>query len=64
MTDEDFQQLQHETMEACQRYYDALSERMGKKGYIWLKNDETHQLMVYTRGEYTSQIMQFLDTLK
>lgn len=58
------QQLQEETMNQCQAYYDELSKERGKKGFIWLKNDESGQLMVYTRGEYTHQIMEFLKTLK
>lgn len=61
---DNLQQLQTETMEKCQEYYDALSNELGKNGFIWLKNDETGQLMVYTRGEYTQQIMDFLKTLR
>jgi len=56
--------LQYETMEKCQEYYDAVTAEIGKKGFIWLKNEETRQLMVYTRGEYTEQILKFLKSLK
>ena len=56
--------LQYEIMEKCQEYYNALTIEIGKKGFIWLKNEETEQLMVYTRGEYTEQILEFLNTLK
>lgn len=60
----DLTELQHETMGKCHEYYESLTEETGKKGYIWLKNDETGQLMIYTRGEYTDQLMEFLKTLK
>jgi hypothetical protein len=56
--------LKEETMNKCHEYYEEYAKERGNKGYIWLKNDETGQLMVYTRGEYTKQIMDFLKTLK
>ncbi|AIQ68698.1 hypothetical protein [Paenibacillus graminis] len=59
----DIQELQHETMDQCQKYYDAVAEWLPMRGFIWLRNDETGQLMVYTRGEYTQQIMEFLKGL-
>lgn len=60
----DIQILQQETLDKCQEYYDEVSRWLPMKGFIWLRNDETGQLMVYTRGEYTEQIMDFLKKLK
>lgn len=60
----DVAELQHETMDKCHELYEEFTKETGKKGFVWLKNDETGQLMVYTRGEYTKQIMEFLETLK
>lgn len=57
------QKLQQETLDKCQEYYDEVAKWLPMKGFIWLKNEETGQLMVYTRGEYTEQIMAFLKTL-
>jgi len=55
--------IQKEIFNKCQEYYDKLSKRIGKRGFIYLKNDETGQLMLYTRGEYTDEIINFLKTL-
>lgn len=56
--------LQQETLDKCQEYYDEVDRWIpGLEGYVWLKNDETGQLMVYTRGKYTDQIMDFIKTL-
>lgn len=57
-------ELADETMEKCNEYYYEHAKENGKKGFVWLKNDETGQLMVYTRGEYTEEILEFLRTLK
>lgn len=57
-------EIADEAIGKCQEYFDEYSKQNGKKGYVWLKNDETGQLMVYTRGEYTKQILDFLETLK
>jgi len=56
--------VQIEMLNKCQEYYDTLSRIIGKKGYIWLRNDETGQLMIYTRGEYTNELIDFLKTLE
>lgn len=60
----DIAKLQEKTLDQCQAYYDEMSIWMGKQGFIWLKNDETGQLMLYTRGEYSPQILDFIKTLK
>lgn len=60
----DMQNLQKETLNKCQEYYDEVAQWLPMTGFIWLRNDETGQLMVYTRGEYTEQIMEFLKTFK
>ncbi|WP_339248179.1 hypothetical protein NST58_12960 [Paenibacillus sp. FSL R10-2796] len=60
----DMQKLQKETIDKCQEYYEAVAEWLPMKGFIWLRNEETGQLMVYTRGEYTTQIMEFLKGLE
>lgn len=60
----DIEKLQKETLDKCQEYYDELAQWLGKQGFIWLKNDETGQLVLYTRGEYAQQILDFIKTLK
>lgn len=64
MDDEKLIEMKYETMEKCHEYYEELAKRNGNKGFVWLKNDETGQLMVYTRGEYSKQIIEFLNGLK
>jgi hypothetical protein len=60
----DIQKIQQETMDKCQEYYDEIAKLLPKRGFIWLRNDETGQLMVYTRFEYTERIMAFLKELE
>lgn len=54
----------NETIDKADEYYNELCKEHGKKGFVWLKNDETNQLVVYTRGEYTQKILDFLATLE
>lgn len=56
-------QLAHEAVEKVDDYFNEISKVYGKKGFVWIKNDETGQLIVYTRGEYTEQIITFLEAL-
>lgn len=63
MDDKDFDKLQQEVIQKCQEYWEAYASNYGKQGFVWLKHDVTNQFMVYTRGEYTKQIRDFLKTL-
>ena len=44
-------------------YFYEFAKEYEKKGFVWIKHDETNQLVVYTRGEYTKEILDFLETL-
>ncbi|MBW3113516.1 hypothetical protein KYJ26_16805 [Bacillus sp. MCCB 382] len=57
-------EVANEALEKCDEYFHEYAKEHSKKGYVWLKNDETGQLMVYTRGEYAEQIIELLSTLK
>jgi len=61
---DDMKDIQMETINKCQEYYDELSKRIGKKGFIWLKNDETVQLMLCIRDEYINKLIDFVKTLE
>lgn len=51
-------------IDASDEYFDEYSRKNGKAGFVWMEHNETGQLVVYTRGEYTQQILEFLKTLK
>lgn len=57
-------EIANETIDKADEYFNEFAKVNGKHGYVWLKNDETGQLVVYTRGEYKNQILDFLATLK
>ncbi|MCF2718008.1 hypothetical protein LWE69_12610 [Paenibacillus sp. UKAQ_18] len=57
------QELQEKTLDSCAEYFEAYAKTYGKAGFVYLKNDETGQLMIYTRGEYTDKLLGFLKTL-
>lgn len=55
--------LADEIIKKSQEYFEEYSKENGKSGFVWIKHNQTGQLSVYTRGEYTKQILEFLETL-
>lgn len=51
-------------IDSCNDYFNTFARENGKTGFVWIEHNETGQLVVYTRGEYTQQILEFLSTLK
>jgi hypothetical protein len=31
---------------------------------VWVQNDNTHHMMVFTRGEYAEELKEFIDNLR
>lgn len=56
-------EIANKTIEKANDYFNEFEKVNGNQGYVWLKNDETGQLVVYARGEYTDKILRFLSTL-
>jgi hypothetical protein len=56
-------ELAEETIKKADEYFHEFAKTHGKKGYVWIKQNDTKQLVVYTRGEYTDKILKFLSTL-
>lgn len=47
-------------MELLQDFWD---EHNNNKAVVWLRNDNTGQLAIYTRGEYANDLIQFISRL-
>lgn len=56
-------ELGNKVIDSADDYFNEFAKEHGKKGFLWVRNEETGQLVVYTRGEYTNKIVEFLDTL-
>ena len=52
-----------ELFDKCREYFNEFAKQYGKKGFIWVKNNETKELIIYTRGEYENDLMNFLEYL-
>lgn len=42
---------------------DFWNDYNNNKAVVWLRNDETKQLAIYTRGEYADELIQFISRL-
>lgn len=62
MTDEMIEKAE-KTFSSFQDYFDAYAEEHGKAGFVWITNQETGELAIYTRGEYRHQLSEFIKTL-
>lgn len=47
-------------MALLQKFWD---EHNNGKAVVWLKNDETGQLCIYTKGEYSKELIDFISLL-
>lgn len=56
--------IANELMDKSQEYYDEFVKENGKKGVVYITNVETGQMLVYTRGEYTEELKQFIESLE
>lgn len=56
--------LATEVIEKSDEYAKELAKTHGKKGFVWALDEETNQLVVYSKGKHTTKLLQFLDTLE
>ncbi len=52
-----------EALETSKDYFQEFEKEHGKKGFAYYEN-ESGQLVVYARGKYSKDILDFLSTLK
>lgn len=50
-------------IDACDDYFNEFAKEHGKSGFIYLKHNDTNQLVIYTRGEYTEKILRLMKLL-
>ncbi len=48
-------------MVLLQKYWDKYNRG---KGVVWFRNEDTGQLVIYTRGEYSKDLIAFITGLK
>ena len=52
--------LETEIMDLCQEYWD---KNNGGNAVVWIRNDDTGQTLIYTRGEYSDTLINTVDNL-
>lgn len=57
------EQLATDIIGKADDYSKEIEKMHGKKGFVWAQDEETSQLVVYTKGKYAKKLMAFLDTL-
>lgn len=59
--------LQYKLMDLALKYWhkqDKIDKKNDKYGAVkWLKNDETGSMIIITRGEYSKQLIDFVNNL-
>lgn len=58
------EELATEIIEKSDEYAKELAKTHGGKGFVWALDEETNQLVVYSKGKYTAKLLQFLETLE
>jgi hypothetical protein len=49
--------LAHEAMNAAYAYWEAYQKENHQSAVVWLRNDETGHLLIFTRGEYSQRLL-------
>lgn len=58
------EKLSDEVLEKSAEYFEEYVKEHGRKSYVWVKNEETGELVIYAKGKKAERLRDFLKMLR